>query len=529
MFLPGFSTADRVTQFSGRGVGMDVVRTNIEKIGGTVDIESPPGQGTTVRTKIPLTLAIIPALIIVSGGERYAIPQVSLLELMRLDAEQASRGIERIHGAPVYRLRGNLLPLVFLDEQLRLAATRGAAEALNIVVLQADDRPFGLVIDEIRDTEEIVVKPLQKQLKGVSVFAGAAIMGDGRVALVLDVLGLAQRAGVISGAKSRAFAEQERPEPAAASEGRTLLLFASRGGGQMAIPLSLVARLEELPRASLVSLGARQVVQYRGEILPLVDVSQELDCLRLGGHFWDPSRRDDAHDEPSDTVPVVVYAADNQRVRPDCRPDSRYCPGPGCVALAGQSARRPVYDDCPGPGHGADRCRGPGARAQPPILLRRPRSRRNPPAETNMTASRQFCTVYLGDQCFGLDVLKVQEIVRHQPLTPVPLAHPMVRGLINLRGQIVTAIELRERLELPPRPENLAPVNVVVETDDGAVSLLVDEIGDVLEVTEDQFEPPPETLQGAARDLIHGAYKLPDRLLIILDPELIVALPGPRN
>ena len=124
IFLPGFSTAERVTQFSGRGVGMDVVRTNIEKIGGTVDIESPQGQGTTIRTKIPLTLAIIPALIIVSGGERYAIPQVSLLELVRLDPEQALRGIERMHGAPVYRLRGTLLPLVFLDEQLQLAVTR---------------------------------------------------------------------------------------------------------------------------------------------------------------------------------------------------------------------------------------------------------------------------------------------------------------------------------------------------------------------------------------------------------------------
>ena len=124
IFLPGFSTADRVTQFSGRGVGMDVVRTNIEKIGGTVDIESTLGQGTTIRTKIPLTLAIIPALIIVSGGERYAIPQVSLLELVRLDPEQAQRGIERMHGAPVYRLRGALLPLVFLDEQLQLATTR---------------------------------------------------------------------------------------------------------------------------------------------------------------------------------------------------------------------------------------------------------------------------------------------------------------------------------------------------------------------------------------------------------------------
>jgi purine-binding chemotaxis protein CheW len=143
-----------------------------------------------------------------------------------------------------------------------------------------------------------------------------------------------------------------------------------------------------------------------------------------------------------------------------------------------------------------------------------------------MTATQQFCTFYLGEQCFGLDVLKVQEIVIHQATTRVPLAHPMIRGLINLRGQIVTAIDLRCRLELPPRAADLEPVNIVVQTDDGAVSLLVDEIGDVLEVTAEQFERPPETLQGVARDLIRGAYKLPDRLLVILDTDLVVSLPS---
>ncbi len=311
IFLPGFSTAERVTQFSGRGVGMDVVRTNIEKIGGTVDVESPQGQGTTIRTKIPLTLAIIPALIIVSGNQRYAVPQVSLLELVRLDPDQALRGIERMHGVPVYRLRGALLPLVFLDEQLQLAATRSASDDLNIIVLQADDRPFGLVVDAIRDTEEIVVKPLQKQLKGISVFAGAAIMGDGRVALVIDVLGLAQRASVISGAKSRTLGERERPPAPSSNAGQTLLLFAPSAGGQMAIPLSLVARLEEFPRSALETLGARQVVQYLGEIMPLVDVSQELESLRLGGP---PIASDTRTDGESQTVHVIVYAGGDQRV-----------------------------------------------------------------------------------------------------------------------------------------------------------------------------------------------------------------------
>ena len=208
IFLPGFSTAEKVTNVSGRGVGMDVVKTNIERIGGTVDLQSQPGKGTTLKIKIPLTLAIIPALIVTSGGDRFAIPQVSLLELVRLEVEQASQQIEFIHGAPVYRLRGQLLPFAYLNRELRLNdadddGLKPSVEATTIVVLQADGHPFGLVVDEINDTEEIVVKPLGKQLKGVASFAGATIMGDGRVALILDVLGLAQRAGVVAEVRDR--------------------------------------------------------------------------------------------------------------------------------------------------------------------------------------------------------------------------------------------------------------------------------------------------------------------------------------
>ncbi len=144
-----------------------------------------------------------------------------------------------------------------------------------------------------------------------------------------------------------------------------------------------------------------------------------------------------------------------------------------------------------------------------------------------MSASRQFCTFYLDDQLFGLDVLCVQEIVRQQSLTRVPLAHRVVRGLINLRGQIVTALDLRKRLDLPDRKESQDPMNVVVQTDDGPVSLQVDEIGDVLELPAGQFERPPETLRGPARDVIEGAYKLPNQLLTILDLKKIVSLPAP--
>jgi len=282
IFLPGFSTAEKVTNVSGRGVGMDVVKTNIEKIGGVVDVQSKIGQGTTVRMKIPLTLAIIPALIVTSGGDRYAIPQVSLLELVRLEGEQARKGIELVHGAPVYRLRGKLLPLAYLNRELQVE-TEGEentreSQGVNIVVLQADDRQFGLVVDEINDTEEIVVKPLSKQLKSINTYAGATIMGDGKVALILDVLGLSQRAKVVGEAHDYTIpdADEKRVDSASSGSRRAMLLFQYGRNGRMAIDLSMVARLEEFARDTIEIADGKEAVQYRGQIMPLVRVSEIL-------------------------------------------------------------------------------------------------------------------------------------------------------------------------------------------------------------------------------------------------------------
>jgi two-component system chemotaxis sensor kinase CheA len=274
VFLPGFSTADRVTQFSGRGVGMDVVRTNIEKIGGTVDVESRLGLGTTVMMKIPLTLAIIPALVVTCAGDRYCVPQVSLIELVRLDKDQVRTGIEWVHGAPVYRLRGNLLPLVYLDRELRVGRDESdGRNGVKIVVLHTDDRPFGLVVDEVHDTEEIVVKPLQPLLKGIPAFSGATILGDGRVALILDVQGLALQAGVVNRVRERTMAEKAIPVTTGGDR-QTVLVFALRDGNRIALPLAVVDRLEVFPRSAVERVGTRAVVQYRGEIMPLVRLTR---------------------------------------------------------------------------------------------------------------------------------------------------------------------------------------------------------------------------------------------------------------
>ena len=278
MFLPGFSTAEKITSVSGRGVGLDVVKTNVEKIGGTVEVISTAGQGCIFHIRIPLTLAIIPALVVKSASQRYAIPQGSVLEVVRLSSEKAKKGIEFVHDSPVYRLRGNLLPLV----DLRAVLTEGGkaprigaeGDGVNIVVLSSDRRHFGLVVDGIEDTQEIVVKPLDPGLKGIAVFAGSTIMGDGRVALILDVNGTAQRAKV--------FAEQATGKTVATASAAVtkplhrLLLLEAADQGRMAIPLSEVARLEELPKDQVEQAGDQEVIQYRGQIMPLVRVSNVL-------------------------------------------------------------------------------------------------------------------------------------------------------------------------------------------------------------------------------------------------------------
>lgn len=300
IFLPGFSTAETVSNVSGRGVGMDVVKTNIEKIGGTVDLQSVRDVGTTIKIKIPLTLAIIPALLVTNDGNRFAIPQVNLLELVRLEGEKVTESIEWVHGAPVYRLRGNLLPLVYLKKALNTTSSSDqCSDTVNIVVLRADDRQFGLVVDRINDTEEIVVKPLSSQLKGVTVYSGATIMGDGRVALILDVLGIASAANLIAKDRNRSAHESTGPSQNANLGSQNLLLLATGTNRRLAIPISEVARLEKIPVEKIELSEDREVVQYRGEILPLIRLADVLGF-------------DDAMQPVDGLVNVIVYTQDSK-------------------------------------------------------------------------------------------------------------------------------------------------------------------------------------------------------------------------
>ena len=296
IFEAGFSTAASVTNVSGRGVGMDVVRTNVEKIGGTIDLQSQPGEGMTLILKIPLTLAIIPALIVSCGLQRFLIPQINLVEVLHIVEGATEARIELAGDAKVLRLRGNLLPLVHLGDSIGVTddVERGKDDdgATSVVVLQADGFKFGLIVDRINDTEEIVVKPLSAHLKHIDAYAGMTIMGDGAVSLILDVMGLARLGGVAGGNEEQEYVEIEQSDRE--RRGSTqMVLVCNVGDQRIGIPLALVARLESLDSSLVERANGREVIQYRGGLLELVRVAGA-----IGAMSFDTER---------DKLPVLVH------------------------------------------------------------------------------------------------------------------------------------------------------------------------------------------------------------------------------
>jgi len=270
IFAPGFSTAAQVTSVSGRGVGMDVVRTNIDQIGGTIDIKSVAGEGCAVTIKIPLTLAIVSALIVEAAGDRFAIPQLSVVELVRARANSEHR-IERIKDTAVLRLRNKLLPLIHLKKLLKIddGATSDPENGF-IVVTQVGSQTFGIVVDGVFHTEEIVVKPMSTKLRHIDMFSGNTILGDGAVIMIIDPNGIAKALGA-AGAAAHEIADEQAAHHAAAGEQTTSLLVFRAGTSQpKAVPLGLVTRLEELPADKIEVSNGRHMVQYREQLMPLV-------------------------------------------------------------------------------------------------------------------------------------------------------------------------------------------------------------------------------------------------------------------
>jgi two-component system chemotaxis sensor kinase CheA len=270
IFAPGFSTAATVTSVSGRGVGMDVVRTNIDQIGGTIDIKSVAGEGSSVIIKIPLTLAIVSALIVEAGGDRFAIPQLSVVELVRARANSEHR-IERIKDTAVLRLRNKLLPLMHLKKLLKIDdGSSSDPENGFIVVTQVGSQTFGIVVDGVFHTEEIVVKPMSTKLRHIDMFSGNTILGDGAVIMIIDPNGIAKALGA-SG--SRDLADEHAAAQASSGEQLTSLLVFRAGSTQpKAVPLGLVTRLEEIATDKIELSNGRYMVQYREQLMPLVQM-----------------------------------------------------------------------------------------------------------------------------------------------------------------------------------------------------------------------------------------------------------------
>jgi two-component system chemotaxis sensor kinase CheA len=283
IFRPGFSTAQQITSVSGRGVGMDVVKTNIERIGGTIELRSKEGRGTTFTIKIPLTLAIVSALIVQSGGERFAIPQIGVVELVRVgDEHEGNTRIEMIKDAPVLRLRDRLLPLVALSSLLRLAEAPVGGLKGYVVVMQVGANVFGIVVDRVFDTEEIVVKPVAPILRHITMFSGNTILGDGSVIMILDPNGVARGAGIT--AEGRADDQQTMNVTAGirSDSSTSLLLFRAGDQTPKAVPLGLVARLEDIPVERIEMSGGTPVVQYRGQLMPMVPIAGHWEAPESG-------------------------------------------------------------------------------------------------------------------------------------------------------------------------------------------------------------------------------------------------------
>ncbi len=271
IFDAGFSTAAKVTAVSGRGVGMDVVRTNIEKIGGSIDLTSRDGVGTMFTIRIPLTLAIASALIVETAGERFAVPQVAVLELVMVSANSEHK-IEKINNAPILRLRDRLLPLMYLGKTLELTDA-DPGETSYVMILQAGSQKFGVVVDRVLDTEEIVVKPVAPILKDLTIYSGNTILGDGSVVMILDPNGLA--AGIEAASDTTESKTQSGTSESSAELTRVLLFEAAPQGPVCAIPLSRVDRIENLRMETTETAGDRSVVQYRGSLMPLVQITND--------------------------------------------------------------------------------------------------------------------------------------------------------------------------------------------------------------------------------------------------------------
>ena len=635
--MPGFSTAAKVTSISGRGVGMDVVRSNIEQIGGTVDLKSTLGSGTTFTIKIPLTLAIVSALIVEAGGERFAIPQLSVLELVRASNGGEHR-IERIKDAPVLRLRNKLLPLIQLKELLHLG--EGRDDRGFVVVTQVGSQIFGVLVEGVFHTEEIVIKPMSSKLRHITAFSGTTILGDGTVIMIVDPNGIAQALGRIAPLAQGEKVELDEAGAIAEEDLTPLLVFRAGSQQPKAVLLSLVARLEEIDCRRIETSDGQYLVQYRDQLMPLVRIDGEGGLKQDGSVpvlvFSDRIRRmglivDEIIDIVEQRLDIEVaserpgllgyavvkgsateiidiahflpqaYADWFRRGDPRPVPVARRimlvddfglfprharagdqgrglsgevgCVGRRCAGGDSRRRRRRYHSHrhrdarhgrfragrgvAPGSGdrrHSGDRAFGDGLgrrdRARPagrfPRFRRQVRSRRADRGDQGAdrrSASGGVSDGSLRTRCTTIQHSPNSSLSRsparssvcrsgasrtcssRRGLRRVPLAGAEIAGVLNLRGRIVTAIDMRQRLERA-RSAKTAPLpwRSASKPRGESFGLLVDAVGEVLKLPDVDREPNPINLGGKLAALSDGVYRLEGQLLVVLDVDRVLDL-----
>ena len=639
IFAPGFSTAAAVTSVSGRGVGMDVVRTNIDQIGGTIDIKSVAGEGSSVTIKIPLTLAIVSALIVEAGGDRFAIPQLSVVELVRARANSEHR-IERIKDTAVLRLRNKLLPLMHLKKLLKIDdGSSSDPENGFIVVTQVGSQTFGIVVDGVFHTEEIVVKPMSTKLRHIDMFSGNTILGDGAVIMIIDPNGIAKALGA-SGSAAHGMADENAASHASTGEQLTSLLVFRAGTTQpKAVPLGLVTRLEEIATDKIELSNGRYMVQYREQLMPLVQmngvsvqtsgaqpilvfaddgrsmglvVDEIIDIVEerlhievagsqegiLGsavikgqatevidvGHFlpmafadWFSRKEmrpsasaqsvllvDDSAFFRNMLAPVLKAAGYRVRVAPNAQE--------GLSALRSGQAFDVVLTDIEMPDMNgfefAETIRADAHLSSMPIIALS--SMVSPAAIERGRQAGFHDYVAKFDRPGLIAALKEQTAddqargvrnqdhdnqdrdhrghcgrIRHRRdrraiVRPADLPRPgrvhagtadpgaavlrEIAGVLNLRGRIVTVVDMRARLGLPKNDDGKPPMAVGVDLRGESYGLLIDQIGEVLRLPDDGREENPVNLDPRMAKLAGGVHRLDGQLMVVLDVDRVLEI-----
>lgn len=641
IFAPGFSTAEKVTDISGRGVGMDVVKTNIEKIGGEIDIQTVKGLGTNITLRIPLTLAIIPSLTVAANKKSYCIPQLNIVEFVLLDLIQNKSLLHQMHGVSFFRLREKLIPIYFLTNILEgvtgepQLATEGR-DFLNIVVVNGDGQEYGLVVDNIFDIEEIVVKPLSRNLKNLEYYSGATVMGNGEIALILETSSIIKKINP-NRLKNESTASDLVQRNATKNDGaRDFLIFSLRDNKNYGISLSLIERIEEIKTQDLNFSGSRIFTKYRDQVMPLIDTQHCIDAttkleidgdtiqvlvVNVQGHLaglivknvFDSQSINEDIDEFANPHPalmgtvfiekqailvlnithilrsVYIKLSDKENKKPLFHIDDskmhrsilkdiiesefpdvfdlksfdggnelfKYLKTANVETLKESilitDADMPEMNGWELVQEVAKNYKQFGFKT---VMLtsrdqqddrekskdlhilehlkkfnkkeivncinslsgwsRKIDAEHVKLVEEDSAMMSQYCGFKLGGEYYAIPIMNVQEVVKAQFVSDVPKSPKEVKGLINLRGQIVTSISLRDVFHYADKP-NADHMNIIVKNNDILASLMVDEILDVMDFDPSQKSNVPENVSMEVRKYFECVYKRPTDLVTIVN------------